>query len=160
MENPQDLIQDAKDKLPDITPTPPSLQAQSSANDLKARLEWGEPGLTIVDIRDHEAFNQARILGAVSIPMEQLVERAKASLELNRDIYIYGETDQETAQAASQLREAGFKQVAELRGGLAAWKEIAGPTEGSSEAQNPPPDSAYNVASQVAHHQETQSKNT
>jgi len=110
-------------------PVPPPLQAQSRVYDLKARLDWGEPALTIIDVRDRHAFNAAHISGAISMPMNELVDRALTSLELVRDIYLYGETDEETAIAASQLREAGYLKVSELRGGMSAWKAVGFPLE-------------------------------
>jgi rhodanese-related sulfurtransferase len=158
MDNAADAISKAKEKMPNITPQPPGIKPQSSAHDLKARLEWGEPGLTIIDVRDRAAHNLHRITGAIPFPMDQLVDRAKSSLEFRRDIYVYGDSDEQTAQAAQMLREAGFTHVSELRGGLAAWKAIAGPTDGSDEGKNDPPGSAYNVVSQVKHHADTQSK--
>ncbi|MEB3181555.1 MAG: rhodanese-like domain-containing protein [Nostocaceae cyanobacterium] len=150
-----DLIQDAKEALPNVTPTPPGLKAQSSVHDLKSRLEWGEPALTILDVRDREAFNQLHILGAMSIPMNEMVERASSSMEADRDIYVYGSSEQETAQAATSLRESGFKNVAELKGGLEAWKAIDGPCEGIEDTKEPGAD-AYNVVSRINHHMETQ----
>jgi hypothetical protein len=39
MANLQDVIKNAKEALPNITPTPPGLKAESAAYDLKARLE-------------------------------------------------------------------------------------------------------------------------
>lgn len=149
-------IQAAKEKLPDVTPTPPGLKAESSAQDLKARLEGGEPGLTIIDVRDRETYNDGHIMGAIPMPMDELVERAKSSLQVNRDIYVYGGSDQETAQAANSLRQAGFMNVAELKGGLDGWKAIAGSTEGRAEAQAEPGPQAYNVISQVTDHMSKQ----
>ncbi|MDJ0576652.1 MAG: hypothetical protein QNJ65_15980 [Xenococcaceae cyanobacterium MO_234.B1] len=35
-----------------IIPIPAPLKSQSLVNDLKERLDWGEPALTIIDIRD------------------------------------------------------------------------------------------------------------
>ncbi len=150
-----DKIADIKEKLPDITPTPPALRAQASSHDLKARLDWGEPGLTIIDARDFESFNKSRITGAVPMPMDELVERAKSSIELVRDIYIYGESDEQTAEAANLLRAAGFRKVAELKGGIPAWKAIDGPIDGAVEHGNPGPD-AYNVFARLEHHAKTQ----
>lgn len=142
-------IKAAKDKLPDVTPTPPGLKAESSAQDLKARLEGGEPGLTIIDVCDRDKYNDGHIMGAIPMPMAELVERAQSSLEANRDIYVYGGSDEETSQAANSLRQAGFMNVAELKGGLKGWKAIAGSTEGRAEAQAEPGPQAYNVVSQV-----------
>ena len=110
---------------------PEPLKAKSLVYDLKKRLDWGEPALTIIDIRDREAFNNSHISGAVSLPMNELVSRVSNNLELERDIYIYGSTDEQTADAADQLRTAGYQNVAELRGGLAAWKANNFPIEGN-----------------------------
>jgi len=112
-----------------IIPTPPPLRARSLVYDLKARLDWGAPALTIVDVRDRGEFNFSHILGSIPLPMDELVTRALGSLETTRDIYIYGETDEETAEAAAKLRESGYQNVSELRGGVAAWKAVGFPVE-------------------------------
>ena len=65
------------------------------------------------------------------MPMDELVINASASLEYERDIYVYGDSDQQTAEAASKLREVGFQNVSELTGGLAAWKAANGAVEGA-----------------------------
>jgi rhodanese-related sulfurtransferase len=151
-----DALDHAKDTLPNATPTPPGLKAESSVHDLKSRLEWGEPALTILDIRDRESFNASHITGAMSMPMDVLVDRAKSSLEPNRDIYVYGSNDQETSQAAQALRGAGFFNVAALKGGLDAWRAVAGPTEGTIDSQTPPGPEGYNVISAIANHTQKQ----
>ena len=156
----EDAILKAKDKLPDVTPTPPSQEMpQSSAQALKQRLEWGEPAFTILDVRDRTAFNQSRILGAMAMPVEDLVERAKSSLEPKREIYIYGESDEQTAEAAAKLREAGFTAVSELRGGLAGWKAIGGSTEGTAELGYDASAAEYNVKARLDKHAEVTSQN-
>lgn len=156
MENIQDAIKDAKDALPNVTPTPPGFKTESSPHDLKSRLEWGEPALTILDVRDRESFNKGHIMGAMPMPLERLLDGAQ-TIDKGRDIYIYGSTDEDTAQAVTKLNEAGFRNVAKLRGGLEAWKAIAGSTEGTEEISHPGSD-AYNVVSRLSHHQQTQQK--
>lgn len=155
----QKAILDAKDKLPTVTPTPPSQQTpQSSAQALKQRLEWGEVAFTILDVRERTAVNASRILGAMPMAMEDLAERAKSSLEPDREIYIYGENDEQTAQAAGMLRDAGFNSVSELRGGLAGWKAIGGPTEGTAELGYDSSAAEYNVKARLDKHAEVTSK--
>lgn len=105
------------------------LQTQSRVYDLKARLDWGEPALTIIDVRDRRKFNITHIMGAVPMPLNEPTDRVLDKLELGRDIYVYGETDEETADGATQLRAAGYRNVSELRGGLAAWKAVGYPVE-------------------------------
>lgn len=136
MESIQDMIKDVKDVLPNITPTPPSLKAISSAHDLKSRLEWGEPALTILDVRDRDSFDKEHITGAMLAPVDNLVQVAQ-TLHYERDIYVYSASDVDTAQAAATLREAGFPNVAQLNGGLEGWKAISGSTEGMGETSYP-----------------------
>jgi rhodanese-related sulfurtransferase len=114
-----------------LIPIPAPLKANSRVQDLKKRLDWGEPALTIIDVRNSGAFNTSHITGAVSIPLNQLVEQALVNLELVRDIYVYGSSDEETTTAAALLQEAGYQNVAELLGGLAAWKAAGYPFEGN-----------------------------
>ena len=112
-----------------LIPIPAPMKANSRVQDLKKRLDWGEPALTIIDVRNHDSFNTSHITGAVPIPLSQLVEQALVNLELVRDIYVYGSSDEETALAATLLKEAGYQNVAQLLGGLAAWKAAGYPIE-------------------------------
>lgn len=109
---------------------PPKLKPQATAQELKSRLDWGEPALTIIDVRDRADFNETRIQGSVSMPLMALTAVIDGSLEKERDIYIYGDSDTVTAEAANQLRTAGYQRVAELKGGLPAWKTAKYPVEG------------------------------
>ena len=114
-----------------INPIPRPIKARSSVYDLKKRLDWGEPALTIVDVRAREDYNSMRISGAIPMPMADLVSLAVASLEVERDIYVYGNTDEQSAEAADLLREAGYKNIAVLVGGVPAWQVASGATEGA-----------------------------
>lgn len=117
------VISEAKEKLGEAIPTPPAPSPKASAQSLKERLQWGEPGLTIIDARDRESYLQERITGAML--MEDVSELAE-----NREIYIYGSSDGETQKAADKLRQQGFSSVSQLQGGLAGWKAIEGAIEG------------------------------
>lgn len=159
MSSVEKAILNAKDKLPNVTPVPPSQETpQSSAQALKQRLEWGEVAFTIIDVRDRAAFNQSHIMGAMAMSMEEVVERAKSSLEPEREIYIYGETDEQTAEIAGQMRAAGFKAISELKGGLAGWKAIGGPTEGTAEVGYDDSAAEYNVKARLDKHAQVSSK--
>ena len=117
-------ISEIKENVVDkVLPTPPDATPKSSAQAMKERLQWGEPGLTIIDARDRESFLEERITGAM------LVSDVN-TLSQDREIYVYSNTDEEAAQAAEKLRQSGFKSVSQLQGGLAGWKAVQGPTEG------------------------------
>ena len=113
-----------------LIPLPEPIQNQSSVSSLKQRLDWGEPALTIIDVRPRVLFNITHIMGSIAMPMDEPNNLTLASLELSRDIYIYAETDQKTAVAANELRQAGYQQVSELIGGLHAWKKAKYPIAG------------------------------
>ncbi|MEM9163998.1 MAG: rhodanese-like domain-containing protein [Cyanobacteria bacterium P01_F01_bin.4] len=116
-----------------VFPKPDPLKPVSQVYDLKTRLDWGEPALTIIDIRDRTAFNAQRITGAISMPFRELVERAKQAIPTQRDIYVYGTTDTEAADAVTLLKQAGYRNVAQLRGGVAAWRAVGFPVERSGQ---------------------------
>ncbi|PSP17899.1 MAG: rhodanese-like domain-containing protein [Cyanobacteria bacterium QS_8_64_29] len=107
---------------------------QVKAKHILDRLNWGEPAFSILDVRDRSAYNQSRIMGALSMPMTELVERARRSFEADRVLYVYGESDRQTAEAVRQLQAAGFQQAYGVEGGLLGWKRMAGPTEGNADA--------------------------
>ena len=116
-------ISEVKEKVSEVIPTPPAPTAKSSAQALKERLQWGEPGLTIIDTRDRESFLKERITGAMLID-------DVANLPENREIYIYGDSNQKTEETANDLRQKGFESISEIQGGLAGWKAVEGSTEG------------------------------
>lgn len=112
-----------------LIPKPLPMRPESRVYDLKDRLDWGEPALTIVDVRCRSSFNENHVVGAISMPLDSLVEQALASLELERDLYVYADTDEESAVAAKHLQGAGYRSVSILRGGVAAWKAAGFPVE-------------------------------
>ncbi len=144
--------------LDNIIPSQPHIEPTADVHVLKARLEWGEPAFTILDVRDRSTYNNGHIMGSMPMPLEQLQERAQASLDLHRDIYIYGDSEAKTTEAAQILRTAGFVHVSELKGGFEAWKAIGGPTEGVVESMTPAGADDYNVVARMANHLETQNK--
>ncbi|MEL7242165.1 MAG: rhodanese-like domain-containing protein [Cyanobacteria bacterium J06573_2] len=128
---------------------PPVTKKKTDAHVLKSRLEWGEPAFTIIDVRDRQTYNEGHIMGALPMAMDGLGDAAAKSLAKSRDIYVYGGSDEETTQAAQTLRSSGFENVSELKGGLAAWKAIGGPTEGIAESMTPAGKDDYNVVDRM-----------
>ncbi|BAU66345.1 hypothetical protein STA3757_37490 [Stanieria sp. NIES-3757] len=116
--------------ISNFIPIPEPIQNKSNVGHLKQRLDWGEPALTIIDVRTRKLFNISHIRGSISMPMDEPAERTLASLEASRDIYVYAETDEQTAVAVDKLHKAGYQNVSELIGGLTAWKRAKYPIEG------------------------------
>jgi rhodanese-related sulfurtransferase len=158
MSNVEDTIQDIKSKLPDITPTPPGFHSVATAHELKSRLNFGEPALTILDLRDREAYNACRILGAMQLSMEGIQNGESPSVAQNRDIYLYGDSDEMTATAAERLRSMGFSHVAQLQGGLDAWNSIGGAIEGTETHRDHIEADEVNVVSRLKKFSEERSR--
>ena len=127
-----DKVDDLQDAIGKATPVPTDFDAVSSPSDVRKRLDWGEPDLTIVDVRSREAFNEERIMGAIPGFDEETMELLKGSTSKDRDIYLYGDTDQAAEQVASDLRSSGYKRISVIKGGLSAWKAIDGTIEGQN----------------------------
>lgn len=112
-----------------MTPVVTKFERLASPTDLKSRLDWGEPALSIVDVRDREAFNQERITGAIAMPIERLVALANASFDNSRDIFVFAGSPEHAVEAITQLQTSGFEKVSVIDGGLPAWKAIGGQAE-------------------------------
>lgn len=152
----QRTIDNVKSRVPNPAPeATKTFKTQSTAFDVKSRLLWGEPGLTIIDVRDRDSFNELRIMGAIAAPMQQgNASEQMSTLEANRDIYVYGASDAESNQVAQELRNAGFRKVAIIEGGLDAWMDIAGPTEGRASLHKEPGQSEFNIMSRLQEYSE------
>jgi rhodanese-related sulfurtransferase len=81
-------------------------------------------GAVLVDVRSVNQFKDGHIAGARNVPGDQIADGAKA-LEKFRDktIITCCESGITSGSAARKLTEFGFKQVFNLRGGLAAWRQ-------------------------------------
>lgn len=112
-----------------LIPIPEPIQDKSSVSTLKKCLDWGKPALTIIDVRSRVLFNSTHITGSIPMPTNEPADLTLSNLELNRDIYVYAETDEQTALAATKLRQAGYQKVSELIGGLTAWKKAKYPID-------------------------------
>lgn len=147
----ENTVNDIKSNVKDVldnqsaVPVPPNFPQDADVHELKSRLDWGEPALTILDVRPREEFNQGRILGAMCAPVETLREGMDLHLESNRDIYVYGANEQHAAEGAQVLREKGFQHVAVLKGGLQAWQSAGGSTEGLNVEAAPVSAGSYNL---------------
>ena len=87
--------------------------------ELKARLAGSDRPL-LLDVRQDWETKLARLENAVHIPIEEIELRVD---ELNADdeIVVYCHQGVRSAAVAQYLRQRGFKNVKNLRGGLDYW---------------------------------------
>jgi rhodanese-related sulfurtransferase len=108
------------------TPALSSPQVITSA-DLVKRLE-GEDVPVILDVRSPEEYAEGHIPGAINVPYDQIAANLD-SLEsyMTAEIVVYCRTGRRAGVAENALREAGFTQVADLKGHMVAWNEAGLP---------------------------------
>jgi len=95
-----------------------------AVEELKRRRETGED-LVLVDVREpHEV--QICSLGGMLIPLGDLARRAH-ELDSSRDLVVYCRSGARSARAVAFLRQAGFKKVRNLAGGILAWADRIDP---------------------------------
>jgi glyoxylase-like metal-dependent hydrolase (beta-lactamase superfamily II)/rhodanese-related sulfurtransferase len=94
-------------------------------------LEEHARGVQIVDVREPEEFSGplGHIRGAVPIPLGAVAERS-GELAHDRPVVAVCRSGSRSAQATVILREAGFKEVANLAGGMLRWRAEGHAVEG------------------------------
>ncbi len=99
------------------------LDYEATPYGLKQTLDTSPGSVVLVDVRDAEAFRKEHILGATSIPAEDVVKRL-ADLPKDRTIvtYCWDMTCALAPKAALELAQKGFK-VQFLAGGIEEWKK-------------------------------------
>jgi rhodanese-related sulfurtransferase len=97
-----------------------------SPQDLKTRLAGNDRPL-LLDVRQDWETRLCRLESAVHIPIEEIELRVD---ELNADdeIVVYCHQGVRSAAVADYLRQHGFKNVKNLRGGLDSWARTVDPS--------------------------------
>jgi glyoxylase-like metal-dependent hydrolase (beta-lactamase superfamily II)/rhodanese-related sulfurtransferase len=105
-----------------------------SLEELKSRVAAGAVDMTILDVREREAYLAGHIPGARLLPRGQLELRVNQELpDPTRRILVCCELGQISTLAASTLRDMGFLHTVALDGGTKAWREAGYPVNAGSE---------------------------
>jgi len=105
-------------------PTNGTNEFEISVEELKSRLDRGED-LFILDVRQPHEY-QINNLNGLLIPLDQLAGRVR-ELDSSREIVVHCKMGARSARAVDFLRQAGFKKVRNLVGGIDAWAEKIDP---------------------------------
>lgn len=106
---------DTMDTIPEI-----------SVTELKAKIDRGDD-FTLVDVREPDEFAFASIPGATLIPLGTLPARV-AELDPDSEIILQCRSGKRSAQALLFLKQQGFTNVTNLRGGILAWSDEVDPS--------------------------------
>src|SRR4029079_12290727 len=100
------------------TPKTTEQLMEITPEDLKRRLDQGED-LFILDVRNPEEFQICRIPGSTLLPLPELSTRF-AELDKSRELVVHCKSGMRSAKAIAFLREKGFMNLKNLKGGILA----------------------------------------
>ncbi len=86
---------------------------------------------TIVDVRSRREWSRDHVPGALHIPLQELAARVGA-IPRHQPVATMCEGGARSALAASLLERAGINGVANVVGGMAAWRSLASPPDGQT----------------------------
>lgn len=84
----------------------------------------------VVDVRDTGEYGAGHIAGARHVPEKQLTERLKELEKFkSRPLIVVCRSGTRSAAAVKVLRDNGFNEAFNLRGGISAWEQAGMPLE-------------------------------
>ena len=96
------------------------------AVELKAKLDRGDK-FTLIDVREPHEFQICRIPGSTLIPLGDLPKRL-GELDVDADYVMHCKMGGRSAKAVDLMRQAGFKHVQNMTGGITAWSDKVDPS--------------------------------
>jgi molybdopterin/thiamine biosynthesis adenylyltransferase/rhodanese-related sulfurtransferase/molybdopterin converting factor small subunit len=96
------------------------------AVELKAKMDRGDE-FVLVDVREPHEYQICRIPGSKLIPLGEIPKRVN---ELNSadDIVVHCKMGGRSAKAVEFLKQAGFRKVKNMKGGILAWSDKVDPS--------------------------------
>ncbi len=96
-----------------------------TVGELSAKLEQGST-LRIIDVREPHEWEIAHLEGSTLIPLNDLPRRMN-ELDTADDIFFICKTGARSMRAVQFLKDAGFKKIKNVRGGINAWSREVDP---------------------------------
>jgi molybdopterin/thiamine biosynthesis adenylyltransferase/rhodanese-related sulfurtransferase len=94
--------------------------------EVKTKLDRGDK-FTLIDVRELHEFQICRIPGSTLIPLGELPKRV-GELDQNAEIVAHCKSGARSAKAVDFLKQAGFKSVRNMKGGILAWSDRVDPS--------------------------------
>src|SRR5216684_254901 len=106
-------------------PAPGLAEGEIDPVEVKAKIDRGDP-FVLIDVREPHEYQIAKIPYARLIPLGELPKRVN---ELNSadEIVAHCKSGMRSAKAVEFLKQAGFKKVKNMKGGILAWSDKVDP---------------------------------
>lgn len=87
------------------------------------------PAAQVLDVRTKEEFATGHLTNATLIPWtdKDFKTRVDKELDPSKPVFVYCRSGGRSAQAATALVKAGFKDVRDLAGGITGWQKAGNP---------------------------------
>ncbi|WP_257008246.1 rhodanese-like domain-containing protein [Bacillus sp. FJAT-45350] len=96
--------------------------AQISTEELATLLdEKQDEEIFFVDVREVNEFNDGHIQGMVNVPLSQL-EQTHHQIPTNQQVVIFCRSGNRSLQAANLLKDLGYTNLTNVKGGILAWE--------------------------------------
>jgi len=108
-----------------IAPEPATLASnpdEVTVEDMKRALDQPQLGIKVIDVREPDEYQIARINGVPLFPLSALPQQF-TELDPNRQYYIHCKSGARSMRALQFLREQGFKYLKSVKGGITAWAD-------------------------------------
>ena len=93
-----------------------------TVQDMKTALDNPKLNIKVVDVRDQDEYDIAKVKGTSLIPLGSLPQRF-TELDPNQTIYLHCKSGKRSMKALDFLRQQGFKYVKSVKGGIEAWAD-------------------------------------
>jgi rhodanese-related sulfurtransferase len=110
----QDLIDDAKRQIEEVTP--------EQVRDMQARDEE----VVYLDVREPNEWNLGRLPKAIHLPRGNLETKVEGLIDRKQKVVVYCARGNRSALAALTMKQMGYQSVSSMSRGFLGWADIGG----------------------------------
>jgi sulfur-carrier protein adenylyltransferase/sulfurtransferase len=112
--------------IPNQSHEPVAAEGDIDPVEVKAKIDRGEP-FVLIDVREPHEYQICRIPHAKLIPLGDLPKRVN-ELDSADEIVAHCKSGVRSAKAVEFLKQAGFRKVRNMKGGILAWSDKVDPS--------------------------------
>ncbi|HXA66328.1 MAG TPA: molybdopterin-synthase adenylyltransferase MoeB [Bryobacteraceae bacterium] len=112
--------------IPNQTHEPVAVEGDIDPVEVKAKIDRGDP-FVLIDVREPHEYQICKIPYAKLIPLGDLPKRVN-ELDSADEIVAHCKSGVRSAKAVDFLKQAGFRKVRNMKGGILAWSDKVDPS--------------------------------